>query len=33
MGLDPETEIRDLAKNYSGSRIQGFKAPDPDPQH
>ena len=34
--LDPGSEIRDLEKTYSGSRIQGSKRhriPDPDPQH
>ncbi len=34
MGLG--SEIRDLEKTYSGSRIQGSKRhqmPDPDPQH
>jgi hypothetical protein len=33
---DPESEIRDPEKTYSGSRIQGSKRhriPDPDPQH
>jgi hypothetical protein len=33
---DPGSEIRDLEKTYSGSRIQGSKRrriPDPDPQH
>ncbi len=34
--LDPESEIRDPEKTYSGSLIQGSKRhriPDPDPQH
>jgi hypothetical protein len=33
---DRGSEIRDLEKTYSGSRIQGSKRhriPDPDPQH
>ncbi len=33
---DPGSEIRDLEKTFSGSRIQGSKRhwiPDPDPQH
>ncbi len=37
---DPRSGIRDPEKTYSGSRIQGQKAPnpgsripDPDPQH
>ncbi len=33
---DPGSEIRDLEKTYSGSRIQGserHRIPDPDPQH